>query len=352
MTQPRVPWQVKYVAIVGIWGSSFLLMKVGLESLAPVQIAAVRILSGALVITAVLHLQGGRLPTGRRVWGHLLVTGFFLATLPFTLFALSETRVSSALAGIGNATSPIVAVLAVLAMLPGERATGRRLAAVLVGFAGVVTILQPWTAVGRPDVVGFGMALLGGACYGVGWTYNRRFLGSADLGGLSQPSATLLAGLALMLPVTVVWGLLQPEGLGAVWSYDAAGGQPSPWLPLVAVLALGVVGTGFAYMLQFDVVRGAGPVVALTITYLIPVVSVLLGVLVLGEHLGPAQLVGFAVVLAAAWVAGRPQGPPGPRRSQMRRQVRSPRIAATTEPRPRTPTQGISGTMVVDGTSE
>jgi drug/metabolite transporter (DMT)-like permease len=352
LTQPRVPWQVKYVAIVGIWGSSFLLMKVGLESLAPVQIAALRILSGALVITSILYLQGGRLPSGRRVWAHLLVTGFFLATLPFTLFALSETRVSSALAGIGNATSPIVAVLAVLAILPGERATGRRLVAVIVGFAGVVVIMQPWTAVGRPDVVGFGMALLGGACYGVGWTYNRRFLGGADLGGLSQPSATLVAGLALMVPVTVGWGLLQPGGVAMVWSYDTASAQPYPWLPLAAVLALGVVGTGVAYMLQFDVVRGAGPVVALTITYLIPVVSVLLGVLVLGEHLGPAQLVGFAVVLVAAWVAGRPQPPAGRRRPQMRRQVRSPRIAATAEASPRTPSQGISGTMVVEGTSE
>ena len=343
MTQPRVPWQVKYVAIVLIWGSSFLLMKVGLESLAPVQVAALRILSGALVVTVLLHLGGGRLPVERRVWGHLLVTGFLLAALPFTLFALAETRVSSALAGIGNATSPIVAVVAVLVMLPGERATGRRLAAVIIGFAGVVTIMQPWTSVGRPDLVGFGMALLGGACYGIGWTYNRRYLAGVDLGGLSQPAATLLAGLVLMVPMLFGWALLQPEGPAAAWAYDAGAAGLHPWLPLLATLALGVVGTGFAYVLQFDVVRGAGPVVALTITYLIPVVAVLLGVVVLGEHLGPAQLVGFAVVMTAAWVVNRPQS---------RRHARSPRVAASADPSPTTPSQSISGTTVVEGTRE
>ena len=123
--QPRVPWQVKYLALVLIWGSSFLLMKVGLESLSAVQISGLRILSGAAVISVLLLARGGRLPTGARVWGHLFVCGFFLGALPFTLFALSETRISSALAGIGNATTPIVAVLATIAILPGERVTGQ-----------------------------------------------------------------------------------------------------------------------------------------------------------------------------------------------------------------------------------
>jgi len=140
------------------------------------------------------------------------------------------------------------------------------------------------------------------------------------------------------------WALFQPEGVRAAWGYEAAAAGLHPWLPLLATLALGVVGTGFAYVIQFDVVRGAGPVVALTITYLIPVVAVLLGVVVLGEHLGAAQLVGFAVVLVAAWVVNRPQ--------RMRRQARSPRIEATTDTSPSTPSHSISGTMVVEGTSE
>lgn len=316
--QPRVPWQVKYLALVLIWGSSFLLMKVGLESLAPVQISALRIASGAGVITALLLLRGGRLPTGRRVWLHLVVCGFFLATLPFTMFALSETRISSALAGIGNAATPIATVLAALAILPGERATGRRLVAVGVGFAGVVTIMQPWTATDRPDLVGFSMALLGGASYGLGWTYNRRFLSGVDLGGLSQPAATLLTGLVLMVPVVLGWAALQPGGVSAIWSYGTPDTGTWLWLPLACTLVLGLVGTGFAYMLQFDVVRGAGAMIGSTITYLIPVVSVVLGVLVLGERLGPAQVVGFVIVLGAAYVINRRPRAPEPATAPVR----------------------------------
>jgi len=192
-----------------------------------------------------------------------------------------------------------------MAILPGQRVTGSRLVAVLVGFLGVVTIMQPWTSVDRPDLVGFSMALAGGASYGIGWTYNRRFLSGVDLGGLSQPTATLLTALVLMVPVMLGWAAFQPEGLAAIWSYDAPDTGTWFWLPLACVLVLGLVGTGFAYMLQFDVVRGAGPVIGSTITYLIPVVSVLLGVFVLGESLGPWQLVGFAIVLSAAFVVNR-----------------------------------------------
>ncbi|KGN42694.1 DMT family transporter [Knoellia aerolata] len=313
---PRIPWQAKYLALVFIWGSSFLLMKVGLESLSAVQIAALRLVTGAVTILALLFLRGGSLPRERWVWGHLVVTGLLLGTIPFTLFALSETRVSSALAGIGNATTPIATVLATMAFLPGARATRSKVVAVVVGFVGVVTIMQPWTSA-RPDLAGFGMALLGGACYGVGWTYNRRFLARADLGGLSQPAATLLMGTVAMVPVTLVWGAVQPGGLASIWAYDRArlgtsqieagsAGGGWVWLPLLCILALGVVGTGAAYILQFDVVRGAGPIIGSTITYLIPIVSVLLGVLVLGEALGLFEVVGFVIVLAAAAVINAP----------------------------------------------
>ncbi len=306
MPEQRVAWQLKFVALVLIWGSSFLLMKVGLEGLHPIQIAGLRILAGAIAIVGLLVASGGRLPSRPRVWAHLVVCGFFLAAFPFTMFAMSETRVTSALAGIGNATTPVATVLAAAVILPGARVSGRRLVAVVVGFLGVVTIMQPWTVTDRPDLVGFGMALAGGMSYGIGWTYNRRFLAHADLGGLSQPAATLLVGLALMVPFVLGWALTRPEGLAAVTAYEGADRGARGWLPLLCVLALGVVGTGLAYMLQFDVVRSAGPVVGSTITYLIPVVSVLLGVMVLGEHLTVATLVGFGIVLGAALVINAP----------------------------------------------
>jgi drug/metabolite transporter (DMT)-like permease len=300
-----VPWQLKFLALALIWGSSFLLMKLGLHALAPVQIAFVRIVAGALVLLLLLRVTGGRLPHESRTWRHLLFSSVFLTVLPFTGFALGETRVSSALAGIGNATTPIAAVLFGLALLPSDRLTRRKLIAVVIGFLGVVTIMQPWESAGRPDALGFGIVVLSGMSYGLGWTYLRRTLADADLGGLSQPTALLLCGAVLMVPVTFAWWLTQRGSMPAPWTLHAGPGWAA-YGPLLAILVLGVVGTGLAYMLQFDVVRGAGVTVSATVTYLIPVVSVALGVLVLGEHLAWPQLVGAVIVVGSALVVGLP----------------------------------------------
>lgn len=306
-----LPWQAKFATLALVWGSSFLLIKVALRSLAPLQISGLRIVAGAAVLLLLLRLTRGRLPGEARVWGHLMVSGFLLATLPFTLFAAGEERVSSALAGIGNATTPLAAVLFSLALLPSERLPLPRLVAVLAGFAGVVVILQPWQAAGRPDPLGFGMTLVAGASYGLGWTYVRRFLAAADLGGLALPAAQLLAATAQAVPLALAWWLLAgPVAGGSAasppWQLRSDATAGSPLWPLLAVLVLGVVGTGLAYMLQFDVVRAAGPTVAATVTYLIPVVSVALGVVVLGEQLAWPQLLGAGIVLSAAVVIGMP----------------------------------------------
>jgi drug/metabolite transporter (DMT)-like permease len=307
MKATRVPWQLKFTALAFIWGSSFLLMKVGLRSLAPLQISGLRIFSGAAVLMILLTASGDRLPRDRRLWAHLMVTGFFLGALPFSLFALGEERVSSALAGIGNSITPIATVLFSLLLLRGDKIGGRKIAGVLIGFVGVLVILQPWESHGRPDLVGFGMTLVAGASYGVGWTYTRRFLGHADFGGLTLPAAQMLTSAGQMLIALTAWWLLRGDSLAlaAPWSVhpNTAGG--SVLWPLLAVLALGVVGTGIAMSFQYDVVRAAGPTVGASVTYLIPVVAVCLGVLFLGERLQWPQIAGAAIVLSAAVLIGR-----------------------------------------------
>lgn len=309
MTGGRVPWQVKFIALALIWGSSFLLMKVGLDDLHPIQIVAVRILLAAATLLILLRATRSSLPRGRRVWGHLFVCSLFLTVIPFTGFVTGEVYVSSALAGIGNATTPIATVLCALVLLPSEHLTARKLAAVVLGFIGVIVIAEPWNITGRPHPVGFLLVVLAASSYGLGWTYNRRVLARTDLGGLAQPTALLVCGTVAILPILLAWWLLSPAAGPAPWSPAAsqlgASGAYPLWLSVGATVVLGVVGTGLAYMFQYDVVRAAGTVVGSTVTYLIPVVSVVLGVLVLGERLGPAQLVGFLVVLGAALIINR-----------------------------------------------
>jgi drug/metabolite transporter (DMT)-like permease len=303
-----VPWQAKFAALALIWGGSFLFMKFALRWFEPLQIGTARILLGTATVLLLLRLTGGRLPRERRVWRHLFVVAIFLASLPFVLFPLGEERVSSALAGIGNAITPIATVLATLALLPAERLPARKITAVVIGFAGVVVIAQPWEQVGQPDLIGFGTTLVAGASYGLGWTWVRKYLSGADLGGLSLPAALLSMASVQMLVVLTGWWLLRADALAAPWSAraDAVGGVGAP---LASLLTLGIAGTGIAYLFQFDVFRAVGQQIGSLVTYLIPVVSVGLGYVVLHERLGAWQLVGAAVVLGAAVVIGRPQRP-------------------------------------------
>lgn len=315
--ETRVPWQAKFVLLAFIWGSSFLLMKVGLRALAPLQISGLRIFAGAAVLAVLLALAGGRLPSDRRIWAHLFVAGFFLGPFPFSLFALGEERVSSALAGIGNATTPAATVVCSLLLLRGDRGEAikrGKLLGVVLGFLGVAVIMQPWQSLGRPDLLGFGMTLLAGASYGLGWTYIRRYLSAGDLGGLALPTAQLLVSAAQMVPILLGWWLLHrvggsggPDGSNQPAPWSVHGPVSAAWWPLAAVLALGVVGTGLAYSLQFDVMRAAGPTVAASVTYVIPVVSVALGVVLLGERLALPQVLGAAVVVTAAVLIQRPR---------------------------------------------
>jgi drug/metabolite transporter (DMT)-like permease len=307
MKATRIPWQLKFTALAFIWGSSFLLMKVGLRSLAPLQISGLRILSGAAVLMILLTASGDRLPRDRRLWAHLMVTGFFLGALPFSLFALGEERVSSALAGIGNSITPIATVLFSLLLLRGDKIGARKSVGVFVGFLGVLVILQPWQSQGRPDLLGFGMTLVAGMSYGVGWTYTKRFLGRADFGGLTLPAAQMLTSAGQMLVALTIWWLLQGTrlSLAAPWSLHPNTSGGSVLWPVLAVLVLGILGTGIAMSFQYDVVRAAGPTVGASVTYLIPIVAVSVGVLFLGERLQWPQFAGAAVVLGAAVLIGR-----------------------------------------------
>ena len=299
----RVPWQAMWISLAVIWGSSFLLMKVGLESLHPMQIATLRIGIAAITLAVLAAATRTRLPRDGRTWGLLAICSFFLTALPFTAFVVAETRISSAAAGLGNAITPVATVLFALLLLPSDRLTPRKLVAVLLGLAGVVLIAQPWAAAAGPDLLGFSIAVLGGASYGIGWTLNRRLLAHSEVPGLAHPTALMITGFPMALLALVTWSL------GEGWSAVAVHGEPAALpLALLAVVALGAIGTGVAYILQFEVVRAVGPTVSATVTYLIPVVAVTLGVVVLGEQLGIWQLVGAAVVIGAGiLVAQRPK---------------------------------------------
>lgn len=280
------PWRGAFVALALIWGSSFLCIKVLGESWAPVHVALGRAALGALVLLAVLAVRREPLPRGRDVWARVLVVSLFMNSIPFVLFAAGEQHVTSVLAGLWNATTPLMTLLAILLFLPAERPSRRRVAGLAVGFAGVAIVLGPWEGLGGDALLGQ-LACAGGAlCYGLGLTYTRARLSDRSESGMALACAQLLCATAVLAAVAPV------------------SGAPDLSLPadaLASLLVLGALGSGVAYVLTYRIVRSAGPSTFSTVTYLIPVVSTALGIALLGEDLSWNQPAGAAVVLGAMW---------------------------------------------------
>lgn len=275
-----------------IWGSSFLLIKIALKDFTAAEITFARCAFGAGAVAVASLFSRQRLPRETRLWWHLFVSAFILNSVPFTLFGMAEQHTSSAVAGVANATAPLFTVLFALAALSDERPTRRRLAGLGVGLAGVAVVLGIWRGIDA-DTIGIVMALSAAACYGLGWVYLRRFVRSPGHSPLMLTLVQMsLATLQMGVLLAVVTRSVPLPGLG----------------PAVAVIVLGAVGTGLAYVLQHAVIRAAGATVASTVTYLIPLFAIAAGVVFLDESLTWNVFAGAFLVLVGAMLVNSRAG--------------------------------------------
>jgi drug/metabolite transporter (DMT)-like permease len=280
-------WRTAFLALAAIWGASFLFIKVLVEDLPPLQVAWLRCAIGALVLCLWVVAARDRLPRDRVLWGHTAVTGLLFCSLPFSLFSWAETEVTSVVAGLWNATTPLLTLAFVLALVPAERPTPARVAGLLVGFAGVVLVLGPWDSGAGGPVLPQLACLGAAACYGLGFAYLRRYVSGRAESGVALAAAQLVWATAQLTPFALAGGAPGPLGTDAVLS----------------ALALGALGSGLAYVLNLRIVRAAGPSTASSVTYLVPLFSTLLGVALLGEELTWHAAAGAAVVLLGVAVA-------------------------------------------------
>lgn len=296
-------WLPGFVLLAAIWGASFLFIKVGVRELHPLYVTLGRVAVGALTLLLVLALLRDRLPRDPRLWSHLAVVAALGVAVPFTLFGYAEQRIPSMLAGIWNATTPLVVLPIAVLVFRTERLTARRAVGLALGFVGVLVVLGVWQGVGGTTFTGQLMCFGAAACYGLAIPYQKRFVAGRTESGLALSAVQLLVATLQLLVVAPLVAGAPP--LPTTLSLDVVG----------SVLALGAFGTGLAFVINMHNIRVVGASTAATVTYLIPVFAVLVGALALGEQPTWHQPVGALVVLlgvavSQGFLGRRPAGGP------------------------------------------
>lgn len=277
-----------------IWGASYLFIKIGLRDLSPSMVAFLRIALAALVLLPVAASQGALRGVRSRA-GWLAVVGAVQVAGPFVMISAGEEEISSSLAGILVASVPLFTALLAIWVDHEERSQGLRLGGVLVGFGGVALLLGV-------DLGGSGSALLGGVAvvlaslgYAVGGLLVKHRL--AGLAPLGMSAAVVTASAIFLLPPAL---LTAPEA------------APGPG-PVAAVAALGVLGTGLAFVILYRLIASIGPARAWLVTYIAPGFAVVYGAVLLSEEVTVATLAGLALILFGSWLAAEGRLPLRPR---------------------------------------
>jgi drug/metabolite transporter (DMT)-like permease len=278
-------WLPIYLALGVVWGCSFIFIKLGLEFLTPFGVAFGRCALGALTLLAWAKYKGIALPKSKKVLFHLWVVSLLLNVIPGVFFALAETEVTSVLAGIINAVTPLMTLLAIMVVTRNETPKLHQVVGILIGFTGVLTVLGAWKGLGDNPLWAILILLAAVTCYGFSFPYSRRFVLPHKLAPESIAAGQVTLGALTLLPFFIYNGIEKYE-------YQTA--------PVLAMLALGVFGSGFAYIWNFKVMALAGSAIASSVTYLTPVVAVIVGVIFLQESIYWYEPVGALIVLLGA----------------------------------------------------
>lgn len=273
------------LALSLMWGTGFAFISVALRSLPPITVVWIRLTIAALVLLAIQLARGIPLPRERDAWMRFALLGFVGDVLPFCLIGWGMQVVDSSAAGILMATMPVCTLLLAHLFVTGERLTISRALGFVLAFTGVVVLIGPEALRalgGEPRTAVRQLAVLAGAvCYAVNAILARRIPPTSPL---VLSTCSLLAAAAMMLPLALFAD--QP------WRLEPSFGA------LATTLWLGLVPTALATLAYFRLIASAGPTFSSLVSFLIPPIAVLTGVVALGEHLAPSALVALVLVLA------------------------------------------------------
>ena len=287
----RKSWLPAYIALGLVWGCSFIFIKLGLEFLTPFGVAFGRCALGAITLLIVVKFKKIKLPSDKQIWFKLWVVAMLLNVIPGILFAYAEVHVTSVLAGIINAATPLATLVVMLIAFREEKLKVEQIQGLIVGGIGVLVVLGIWQGIGDNQLNGVIALLIAVTCYGISFPYSKRNIIPLGLKPESAAATQLVTASITLLPL---------------YLFDGISNDYYRVNNVLAMVALGVLGSGFAYIWNFSIIRAAGSSIASTVTYLTPVVAVFVGWLFLGEKIAWHEPAGaLLVILGAAISQGR-----------------------------------------------
>jgi drug/metabolite transporter (DMT)-like permease len=286
---------VLLAALVVMWGSSFMFIKLGVATVPTSTLVAARLILGALILLGVLYLRGARLPPlrrgQRRVWGNYVMLALLGNCIPFTTITWGQQRTDSALAGILMAVMPLATMVLAHFFVRGEHMTRNRVTGFILGFAGIIVLMGPSAVdrIGDQSLATLSQAaiLFGALCYAGNSVLTRVISRGDDV--LVASTAMLLVASVIALPVALF--------VDKPWQIDIS--AASFW----AILWLGVGPTAIATVVYFRLIASAGPTFMSLVNYMSPAVAVFLGVALLGETPGIHAYVALALILTGIAVS-------------------------------------------------
>jgi drug/metabolite transporter (DMT)-like permease len=284
------PWIPEFVLLAAIWGASFLFTRMGTVEFGVWATAGLRVLIATLFLLPILFLRGHS-QSLREHWKLVLLVGITNSAIPFVCFSFALQSITVGLSSLLNATVPLFGAVIAWVWL-SDRPSGSRMLGLAIGFLGVAMLAWDKASF-KPDASGLSSGwgvlacLFACFCYGISASFTKRFLGG--LPSLVSSTGSQLGAALALLPLTIFYWPSHEVSLKA-WG---------------AVITLGVVCTGFAYILFFRLIERAGPAKALSVTFAIPVFAVLYGVVLLGETVTPWMVgCGLVIVLGTTLSTG------------------------------------------------
>ena len=283
------PWVAMYAIAGFIWGASFLFIELALTFLTPIGVAFGRTFFGAFAMVIAMVIFKSKLPTSFEAWKHLTIAGILMSSIPFVLFAYAQTQVTSALAAIINAVTPITTVIVLLVAFRTEKLKPHVVTGIIIGLVGVLVVLGAWQGFGENSPLAILAMLIAVILYGIGTPYVRKYVTPLNLATEVSVFGQIGTAALTLLPIYLLSGPLITE--------------VPDFASVAAIVTLGALGSGVAYLLYYKILDVVGSAIASSVTYITPVIAVILGVILLGEKLHWYEPVGGVIVVLGAAIS-------------------------------------------------